>query len=150
MAQYAAPLLLLSIASALTCVITPGGVKRIAEEVGAIDRPNERKFHAAETPRMGGLAIIFGFGFPLMLLAANGHAAELVSKNLTYLFAVLASGSLIIGLGRYAALLGSAPPKKFIVQTAAAVLLVTFGFQFSSFSIAGFPVHLRLLRPLVS
>src|SRR5664279_1881269 len=150
MAQYAVPLLLLFIASALTSVITTGAVKRIAEEVGAIDRPNERKFHAAETPRMGGLAIIFGFGFPLMLLAANGHAAELVSKNLTYLFAVLASGSLIVGLGVYDDLLGSDAPKKFIAQTAAAIILVSFGFQFSSFSIAGFTVQLGILGSVVS
>lgn len=150
MAQYAVPLLLLFIASALTSVITTGAVKRIAEEVGAIDRPNERKFHAAETPRMGGLAIIFGFGFPLMLLAANGHAAELVSKNLTYLFAVLASGSLIVGLGVYDDLLGSDAPKKFIVQTAAAIILVSFGFRFSSFSLAGFTIRLGILGSVVS
>jgi UDP-GlcNAc:undecaprenyl-phosphate GlcNAc-1-phosphate transferase len=150
MAQYAVPLLLLFIASALTSVITTGAVKRIAEEVGAIDRPNERKFHAAETPRMGGLAIIFGFGFPLMLLAANGHAAELVSKNLTYLFAVLASGSLIVGLGVYDDLLGSDAPKKFIVQTAAAIILVSFGFRFSSFSFAGFTIRLGILGSVVS
>jgi UDP-GlcNAc:undecaprenyl-phosphate GlcNAc-1-phosphate transferase len=150
MAQYAVPLLLLFIASALTSFITTAAVKRIAEEVGAIDRPNERKLHAVETPRMGGLAIIFGFGFPLMLLAANGHAAELVSKNLTYLFAVLASGSLIVGLGVYDDLLGSDAPKKFIVQTAAAIILVSFGFRFSSFSIAGFTIQLGILGSLVS
>ncbi len=150
MAQYAVPLVLLFIASALTSVVTTGAVKRIAEEVGAIDRPNERKFHAVETPRMGGLAIIFGFGFPLMLLAANDHAAELVSKNLTYLFAVLASGSLIVGLGVYDDLLGSDAPKKFIVQTAAAIILVSFGFQFSSISIAGFTLRLGILGSVVS
>src|SRR4051812_43649536 len=150
MAQYAVPLLLLFVASALTSFTTTGAVKRIAEEAGAIDRPNERKLHAVETPRMGGLAIIFGFGFPLMLLAANGHAAELVSKNLTYLFAVLASGSLIVGLGVYDDLLGSDAPKKFMVQTAAAIILVSFGFQFSSISIAGFTIQFGILGSLVS
>jgi UDP-GlcNAc:undecaprenyl-phosphate GlcNAc-1-phosphate transferase len=150
MVQYAIPLLLLFIASALTAFISTGAVKRIAEDVGAIDRPNERKLHATATPRMGGLAIIFGFGFPLMLLAANAHAAELVSKNLTYLFAVLASGSLIIGLGVYDDLLGSDAPKKFLVQTAAAVILVSFGFQFSSVSFAGYNIQLGLVGPVVS
>ena len=82
-----------------------------------------------------------------MLLAANAHAAELVSKNLTYLFAVLASGSLIVGLGVYDDLLGADAPKKFLVQTAAAVILVSFGFHFSVVSIAGAndrPRHPRL------
>lgn len=150
MVQYAAPLLLLFIASAITSFVTTAAVKRIAEEAGAIDRPNERKLHAAATPRMGGLAIIFGFGFPLMLLAANTHAAGLVSKNLTYLFAVLASGSLIVGLGVYDDLLGSDAPKKFLVQTAAAVILVSFGFHFSSISIGLHSIQLGILGSVVS
>src|SRR5947199_6230767 len=145
MLQYSIPLVLLFVACAMTSFITTAAVKRIAEEVGAIDHPNERKQHAESTPRMGGLAIIFGFGFPLMLLAANAHAAELVSKNLTYLFAVLASGSLIVGLGVYDDLLGSDAPKKFLVQTAAAVILVSFGFHFSFVSMAGTDLQLGII-----
>ena len=150
MVHYAAPLLLLFIASAITSFITTAAVKRIAEEVGAIDRPNERKMHVEATPRMGGLAIIFGFGFPLMLLAANAHAVELVSKNLSYLFAVLASGSLIVGLGVYDDILGSDAPKKFLVQTAAAIILVSFGIHFSFISIGGINIQLGMLGPVVS
>lgn len=150
MLQYAIPLVLLFIASGATSYLTTAIVKRIAEEVGAIDTPNERKQHAGATPRLGGLAIIFGFGFPLMLLAANTHAAELVSKNLTYLFAVLASGSLIVGLGVYDDLLGSDATKKFLVQTAAAVILVSFGFHFSFVSIWGRSLNLGVLGAVVS
>jgi UDP-GlcNAc:undecaprenyl-phosphate/decaprenyl-phosphate GlcNAc-1-phosphate transferase len=150
MLHYAAPLLLLFVASVMTSFITTAAVKRIAEEVGAIDHPNERKLHAEATPRMGGLAIIFGFGFPLMLLAANAHAAELVSKNLTYLFAVLASGSLIVGLGVYDDLLGSDAPKKFLVQTAAAVILVSFGFHFSFISFGQYKIQLGIVGSVVS
>jgi UDP-GlcNAc:undecaprenyl-phosphate GlcNAc-1-phosphate transferase len=150
MLQYAAPLLVLFLASAITSFITTAAVKRIAEEAGAIDHPNERKMHLEATPRMGGLAIIFGFGFPLMLLAANPHAAELVSKNLSYLFAVLASGSLIVGLGVYDDLLGSDAPKKFLVQTAAAIILVSFGFHFSSVSIGVYNIQLGIFGWVVS
>src|SRR5260370_293902 len=150
MLHYSAPLLLLFIPSALTSFTPPAAVKRIADEVGAIDRPNARKWHAEATPRMGGLAIIFGFGFPLMLIAANAHAAGLVSKNLSYLFAVLASGSLIVGLGVYDDLLGSDAPKKFLVQTAAAVILVSFGFHFSSVSIGARNIDLGIFGSAVS
>ena len=150
MLQYSAPLLVLFIASAVTSFATTAAVKRIAEEAGAIDHPNERKMHEIATPRMGGLAIIFGFGFPLMLMAANAHAAELVSKNLSYLFAVLASGSLVVGLGVYDDLLGSDAPKKFLVQTAAAAILVSFGFHFPSISIAGYDIQLGPLGYVVS
>src|SRR5436190_11534753 len=142
MRENVIPLILLFIASGVTSFLTTAIVKRVAEEAGAIDHPGARKLHLGATPRLGGLAIIFGFGFPLMLLAANEHAAELVSKNLTYLFAVLASGSLIVGLGVYDDVLGSGAPKKFLVQTAAATILVAFGFRFSSISIADHVVQL--------
>ena len=69
----------------------------LAEKIGLVDQPGERKIHAVATPRLGGLAIIFGFGFPLLLFAANHRAADLVFKNLTYMFAVLASGALLVG-----------------------------------------------------
>src|SRR5437870_5421023 len=150
MREHVVPLILLFIASGLTSYLTTAAVKRVAEEVGAIDHPGARKLHLNSTPRLGGLAIIFGFGFPLMLLAANEHAAELVSKNLTYLFAVLASGSLIVGLGVYDDLLGSDAPKKFLVQAAAAAILVSFGFRFTSISFGDHVIRLGVLGSVIS
>src|SRR5436189_4823001 len=150
MREHIIPLVLLFVASGVTSFLTTSAVKRVAEEVGAIDHPGARKLHIGSTPRLGGLAIIFGFGFPLMLLAANEKAAELVSKNLTYLFAVLASGSLIVGLGVYDDLLGSDAPKKFVVQAGAAAILVAFGFRFSSISIGETVVQLGYFGWLVS
>jgi UDP-GlcNAc:undecaprenyl-phosphate GlcNAc-1-phosphate transferase len=126
-------------------------VRVAAVRIGAIDRPDEfRKRHLGAPPRLGGLAIIFGFGFPLLLAAAHSHAAGLVSKNLTYLCAVLASGSLIIGLGVYDDLLGTDAPKKFVVQTAAAIILVGFGFNFTVVSVAGDVVEIGFLGKLLS
>jgi len=138
-------LILLLIASAVTSFVATAIVKKAAESIGLVDRPNERKLHPEATPRVGGLAIIFGFGFPLLLLSANSHATELVTKNITYLFAVLASGSLVVGLGVYDDLVGADAPKKFIVQTAAAIILVAFGFHFDVISIAGFTFNLGFL-----
>jgi UDP-GlcNAc:undecaprenyl-phosphate GlcNAc-1-phosphate transferase len=137
MVQFALPLTVLFVLSATTSFFATRIVKAVAERVGAIDVPDSRKHHANATPRLGGLAIIFGFGFPLMLLAGAPRAAELVSKNLTYLFAVLAGGSLIVGLGVYDDLLGSDATKKFLVQTITAIILVSFGFHFRFVSLAG-------------
>jgi UDP-GlcNAc:undecaprenyl-phosphate GlcNAc-1-phosphate transferase len=149
--EFVLPVILLFLASAVTSYVSTGVVRVAAEKIGAVDRPDtERKTHTYDTPRLGGLAIIFGFGFPLLLLAGNPHAAGLVSKNLSYLFAVLASGSLIVGLGVYDDLIGTNAPKKFVVQTAAAIILVTFGFHFSFVSFAGHGFELGLWGHVIS
>jgi len=150
MAESIVALGLLFLASGITSYAATAIVKNAAESIGLVDRPDERKLHVGATPRIGGLAIIFGFGFPLILLAGNSRATELVSKNLTYLFAVLASGSLIVGLGVYDDLVGADATKKFLVQTAAAVILVSFGFQFTFISIAGQVIELGLLGSVAS
>jgi UDP-GlcNAc:undecaprenyl-phosphate GlcNAc-1-phosphate transferase len=151
MAQYALPLTVLFLMSATTSFFATRIVKAVAERVGAIDVPDDaRKHHPNATPRLGGLAIIFGFGFPLMLLAGAPRAAELVSKNLTYLFAVLAGGSLVVGLGVYDDLLGSDATKKFIVQFFAAVILVLFGFHFTFVTLAGETIELGILGLVLS
>jgi UDP-GlcNAc:undecaprenyl-phosphate GlcNAc-1-phosphate transferase len=150
MTEYYAPLVLLLVCSALTSYVATAIVRHAAQHIGLVDLPGERKNHATATPRLGGIAIIFAFGFPLLLMAANAKAAELVSKNLTYLFAVLASGSLIIGLGVYDDLIGTNAPKKFAVQFAAALILVAFGFRFDFISAAGQVFDLGLLGPIAS
>jgi UDP-GlcNAc:undecaprenyl-phosphate GlcNAc-1-phosphate transferase len=150
MSELYLPLILLFVCSALTSYVATAVVRGAAQHVGLVDVPDDRRMHSVATPRVGGLAIIFGFGFPLLLLAANPKAAELVSKNLSYLFAVLASGSLIVGLGVYDDLIGANAPKKFAVQFAAALILVTFGFRFDEISLAGSLFHLGILGSVAS
>jgi UDP-GlcNAc:undecaprenyl-phosphate/decaprenyl-phosphate GlcNAc-1-phosphate transferase len=150
MSDLYAPLLLLFACSALTSYVATAIVRRGAQRIGLVDVPGERKLHSVATPRLGGIAIIFAFGFPLLLLAANARAADLVSKNLTYLFAVLASGSLVIGLGVYDDLIGTNAPQKFVVQFAAAVILVSFGFSFNEISLAGRVIPLGFLGAVAS
>lgn len=150
MSELYLPLILLFVCSALTSYVATAIVRRGAQRIGLVDEPGERKIHTVATPRLGGLAIIFGFGFPLLLMAANVRAAELVTKNLTYLFAVLASGSLIVGLGVFDDLIGTNAPQKFIVQFAAAFILVAFGFHFDFISVAGTVFDLGLLGSIAS
>jgi UDP-GlcNAc:undecaprenyl-phosphate GlcNAc-1-phosphate transferase len=145
------PLVLLLICSGVTSYGTTYVVKHAAEKAGLFDRPGDaRRIHERETPRLGGLAIIFGFGFPLLLMAGNSHAAELVSKNITYLCGVLAAGALVVGLGVYDDIIGTDAPHKFVVQTAAAVILVAFGFRFDAVSFAGINLNLGLVGSIVS
>ena len=150
MAETVVPLVLLFISSLATAFVVTGIVKRTSEHIGFVDVPNERKQHLGATPRLGGLAIIFGFGFPLLMLAANGRGATVIGENLSYLFGLLAAGSLIVGLGVYDDVLGADAPKKFVVQIGAAVVLVLFGFRFDLVSIAGEVFHLGPLGVVAS
>ena len=144
-------LAVLFILSAVTSYVVTKLVKHAAERIGAVDHPGDtRRIHLESTPRLGGLAIIFGFGFPLLLLAGNRHAAMLVSKNIEYLCAVLAAGSLIVGLGVYDDILGADAPRKFTIQTAAAVILVAFGFRFDFVSFGGAVITFGLLSSVIS
>jgi UDP-GlcNAc:undecaprenyl-phosphate/decaprenyl-phosphate GlcNAc-1-phosphate transferase len=150
MSELYAPLVLLFVCSAFTSYVATAIVRRGAQHIGLVDLPGDRKIHKIATPRLGGIGIIFGFGFPLLLLAANSRAADLVTKNLTYLFAVLAGGSLVIGLGVYDDLIGTNAPQKFAVQFAAAFILVAFGFHFDFISLAGRQFDLGVLGIVAS
>lgn len=150
MSELAAPLVLLFLSSVFTSYAATAIVRRGAQHIGLVDLPGDRKIHKIATPRLGGIGIIFGFGFPLLLLAANSRAAEMVSNNLTYLFAVLAGGSLVIGLGVYDDLIGTNAPQKFAVQFAAAFILVAFGFHFDFITLAGQTFDLGILGIVAS
>lgn len=143
-------LVLLGVTCVVTSFVATSFVLRAATQAGLVDRPNERKHHEGAIPRIGGLAIIFGFGFPLLLLAGNQHAAGLVTRNIPYLFAVLSSGALIIALGVYDDLVGANAPKKFLIQTISAIILVGFGFHFEVMSLAGKSFDLGLLGAILS
>ena len=48
------------VATAIAWLITPM-VMSLAERIGAIDQPNERKIHIRPIPRLGGVAVFVAF-----------------------------------------------------------------------------------------
>src|SRR5450756_1483612 len=54
------------VAAAIVFMVTPT-VGSIARFMGAMDGPDERKIHETPIPRLGGLAIFFGFIIPALL-----------------------------------------------------------------------------------
>src|SRR5213075_1737440 len=59
--EAAVAIAILFLASAVTSFVATRIVKGAAEHIGLVDRPDERKQHERDIPRVGGLAIIFGF-----------------------------------------------------------------------------------------
>jgi UDP-GlcNAc:undecaprenyl-phosphate GlcNAc-1-phosphate transferase len=76
-AEQYAPLVLLFVSSALTSYIATAIVHRAAKHIGLVDLPGDRKIHEKATPRLGGIAIIFGFGFHFDFISFAGRSINL-------------------------------------------------------------------------
>ena len=117
------------VAGVVTSALVPI-VARLAEAMRALDRPDERKHHAGEIPRLGGVAIALGLGIAagVGLLAGWKQWGGLIPRSE---LAALALGTgLIFLIGVLDDLFGITPAKKFLVQFLAAWLVVQVGWSF--------------------
>lgn len=92
-------------------------VKKIAEHVGAMDIPNERKVHTKPMPRLGGLAIYFGFLLGYMLFGEHSLIMN----------AILIGSFIIVLTGVIDDIKPLTAATKFIGQLAAALIVVCYG-----------------------
>ncbi|MBO9599003.1 MAG: undecaprenyl/decaprenyl-phosphate alpha-N-acetylglucosaminyl 1-phosphate transferase [Cohnella sp.] len=116
-----------AIALALALVLTPL-VKKFAVRIGAIDVPNHRKVHTRIMPRMGGLAIYASFTVGLLLLMPWLPEGTLSHHDRSLIGALLTGGTLIVLLGALDDKFELSAKLKFLVQIAAACIVV-FGFD---------------------
>ena len=92
-------------------------VRKVAEHVGAMDIPNERKVHDHPIPRMGGLAIFGAFLLGYMLFARSSFQ----------MLSILIGGFLIVLTGIFDDIKPLPARFKFIVQIIAASVVVFYG-----------------------
>ena len=106
------------LASALVALLTTPVVRSLAFRVGAVDVPKDsRRMHDHPIPRMGGLAIFFGF----ML-------SVLIFLPLTLqLRGMLLGGVIIVILGIFDDIYALPAVPKFLVQIGAALIAVLAG-----------------------
>ena len=92
-------------------------VRRFAIKHRVIDRPQERKVHKKSMPRLGGLAICFGF-----------WVAVLATQPLTReIYGLLAGGMLICLVGIWDDFRGVSPRIKLLFQVLAAGIVIAMG-----------------------
>src|SRR5262245_5807919 len=119
------------VAMAVTAILTPI-VRRIALALGAVDSPTARRVHTRRIPRMGGIAIVFGFFVPLVALFALDTSTAHIFFGQPRMVAALIVGSLLMaGLGLYDDIVGAGAKTKLAVQTAAAVVVYAGGLRIS-------------------
>jgi len=110
--------------------------KRIANHVGAIDVPDQRKVHKNPTPRMGGLAIYAAFLVGYILFG----------KINTQIIAILIGSFVIVILGMLDDIKPIKASYKFIAQIIAAIIVVVYGkIYFSEITFLGLHLEFNLI-----
>jgi len=118
----------LIVAMGVTSVLTPS-VIRLAHRLGAMDLPGGRKTHGGPIPRIGGVAVFFGFVAGLGAAAfLAGFLFEPIQVNVYWPGMVIAS-TLIFLVGLVDDLWGLRYYWKFAVQIACAVYVWNCGFR---------------------
>lgn len=115
----------------VTVFITPV-IKKIAEHIGALDIPNERKIHNKPIPRLGGLAIYCGFLVGYILFGSQN--AQMNS--------VLIASFIIILVGVVDDIKPIPARYKFLGQLLAALILVFYG-NFVMHDISAFGIYIN-------
>lgn len=93
-------------------------VRRLAFKIGAVDIPKDnRRMHKKPTPRIGGLAIIFGFTVATLCFAEGSRQ----------LYGTLAGAAIIAVMGVVDDCKNLPAKLKFIIQIAAALVVVFVG-----------------------
>ena len=92
-------------------------VKRIANHIGAIDIPNERKVHTKPIPRLGGLGIFIGFLVGCILFG----------KVTTQLMAIVIGGFVIVMTGILDDIKPLTAKQKLLGQFLASLVIVFYG-----------------------
>lgn len=111
-------------------------IKKIAFHVGALDMPNERKVHKVPMPRMGGVAIYFGFLLGYMLFCEQSALMN----------SVLIGSFIIIFTGIMDDIKPVSAKVKIIGQLAAALIVVCYGgLLLKDLSAFGFYVNFGML-----
>lgn len=123
MLRYA---LVFAVAGLTTWFLTPL-VLRLCWRYGWFDHPNGRKVHQNPVPRLGGVAIFFGFWLAVAVgLARSPDRFYLATEQ----FAPIFFGSLVIlAIGLYDDLKGAVPAAKLLAQITAGLILIAWGIQ---------------------
>ncbi|MBC8204970.1 undecaprenyl/decaprenyl-phosphate alpha-N-acetylglucosaminyl 1-phosphate transferase [bacterium] len=113
---FVRPIYLLSLAAALTYIITPI-VRKTAIKFKSMDVPDPRKVHIEPTPRWGGLAIYFAFAF----VTLYNFDFSLAQKG------VAIGGTMLVLVGMIDDRYGVSTKLRLLVQLAACIVAIYTG-----------------------
>ncbi len=116
--------------------------KKIAEAVGAVDEPNERRINKVAMPRMGGAAIFLGFFVSVLLTFAVGIFFVNKQTGVTEpihidseIWGILIGTVIITAMGILDDVFQLNARIKLIIQVVAAIVTVFFGVKIEGLSV---------------
>lgn len=118
---------LFAVSLILTYVLTPLVIP-LAERIGAVDVPAERKVHQISVPRLGGLAVVAALYGSLLIGCLVNRFIR--GPFLDELGGIMAGSLIIVTLGIIDDIRNLSPWLKLVVQTAAAGVAVALGVHF--------------------
>ncbi|MFC4323376.1 glycosyltransferase family 4 protein [Litchfieldia salsa] len=103
-------------------------VKKLAFQIGATDKPNQRKVHAKVMPRLGGLAIFLSFIFGVIVLQpGDNYQLPILLQSKTIHVSIIIGSIIIILTGIFDDVKEISPKIKLLGQVAAAFVVVVIG-----------------------
>jgi UDP-GlcNAc:undecaprenyl-phosphate GlcNAc-1-phosphate transferase len=113
-------------------------VRRFAIDVGAVDRPGERRVHERVIPRLGGIALVLSFFAPLLVLfgVETEVARQFFSEPLR-IVGLVAGGLIVSGLGVFDDVRGVRAWTKLCVQALAAVVAYACDYRIDAIAVPG-------------
>ncbi|MED1641965.1 MraY family glycosyltransferase [Brevibacillus agri] len=97
-------------------------VKKLAEKVGAVDAPNQRKVHTRIMPRMGGLAIYLGYLVAFFLFVPYDSMSEMLG--------IFIGSTIVMAVGMLDDKYQLSPKWKLLGQLiATAIVVIPFGLK---------------------
>ncbi len=138
------------IAGVVTSFMVPF-VIRLAFAVRAVDYPGKRKAHGGVVPRLGGVAIAIGLAFGWGSVALMRWMDWGARYSRTELVALAVATAMIFTVGLVDDIVGVSVMGKFLVEFAAAMLVVSVGWRFSVLGLGGErPLQLGLLGSVLT
>ncbi len=129
MSDYKTYLALFVLSALASWLLVPLSI-RLAHRCGAVDVPGGRKTHQQPTPRLGGLALFFGFFMPwLGLYFVENRISSTFKDFETFMAAMFLGAVAMLLLGMYDDIKGADAFKKFTVQIGTATVLWFLGIR---------------------
>ena len=140
---------LLALAAALIAGVVTGAMvpfaAKLAFAVRAVDYPGGRKFHGSAVPRLGGVAVAAGLVFGAGTVALMRWTEWGIPVSDRELVALLIGSAMVFTVGLVDDIVGVSVAKKFLVEFAAAGLIVWAGWRFTSLGLPGLDLPLGAL-----